>query len=64
MGRKIYFGSSLLLERECCIARELLHQLAEFYLYVTVGLPVNTLPSVAKDLSEIISLLHEQNSIA
>ena len=28
---------------------------------VTVGLPVNTLPSVAKDLSEAILLLCEQN---
>jgi len=44
---------------ECCIARDSPHQMGEVnsFLYVTIGLYmiiVNTLPSIAKNLSEAI----------
>lgn len=33
-----------------------------FFLYMTLSLPVSTLPAIAKNLSEILSLLHKQNT--
>jgi len=57
--RRTTFESRLLSMMECCIARDSPHQMGEVnsFLYVTIGLYmiiVNTLPSIAKNLSEAI----------
>lgn len=61
--RRTTFESRLLSMMECCIARDSPHQMGEVnsFLYVTIGLYmiiVNTLPSIAKNLSTAILLQH------
>jgi len=56
-------GLDCLLE-ECCVARDPPHPTDEFnsfFLYMALVLPGSTLPGIAKNLSEAISLLCEQN---
>lgn len=63
MERRASVGPTLLPVKNCCIARNLLHQLREFNssLCVTIDLTVSTLPGIAKSLSEPIWLLCEQD---
>lgn len=53
----------LLHVKECCIARWAFTSewVLVLFLYMTIDLPVSTLPAIAKNLSEVILLLHKQD---